>query len=677
MISCPTCRKTFQLPDMGAGTFPSAFFVNSILDIQADLQTSFTKVSEGTKMSCDNCQKPASSYCIQCTRFLCLECIHKHNGWQPFTSHELVDPQNVPLTSPRSLEKNLNCIEHDQPLNVFCETCQEFICRDCTISENHENHNYKLVTESYSKHRQEIEANLQIIKEKLADTTTALIKLTTREKEVTKQGKDVKKEIHIQAQLVVDLVQESERQLAAKVENAVQKKIELLTKQKEEVEAALHQLKECEEFVEQMLKVGTQYQILRENQNVERKMQSLNQQINPTVFKPIEEANISFTRNIMEDKYRDIGMLNYQNFGEAILTKQDSFVGKKSIITLAFQSHNGTPFTVPSSIISCEFSYCGDSKHIACDINQTQPGKYEVGFTLHTVGKHQVAVQLGGVNISRIVFVTNPLEANVIRGLSTPWGAAVTKHGEIIVAEKDAHRITILDKNGKQIRSFGTQGAKVYQLTNPRGVAISHDGYILVTDEHRLHKLTFEGDCVKSLGSQKKGSGQLQFHYPAGITIHPITGQIFVADYKNHRIQVFNNNLTFCSSFGKKGAEQLKGPVDVAIDNYGFLYVVDFDNNCIKKFNLRGQYISTLGSRGSNPCQLDMPTSIAINNDLVYVSQCSGNPISIFNTDGHFIRTSGTNGRGDKDFNNPRYITVDSFGKLYVSDTHNNKLVIL
>ena len=71
----------------------------------------------------------------------------------------------------------------------------------------------------------------------------------------TKQGEDLKKEISTQAQLIINLVQQSERQLLQQVDIAVQQKIQFLIKQGEEAETVLNQLKGCEKFVEQSLKV--------------------------------------------------------------------------------------------------------------------------------------------------------------------------------------------------------------------------------------------------------------------------------------------------------------------------------------------------------------------------------------------------------------------------------------
>ena len=580
----------------------------------------------------------------------------------------------------------MKCNDHNEPIKVYCETCQQLICRDCTVSKRHRNHDYNLVTESYPKHHQVIEADLTKVKTKVADVNTAVTNLIIREREVTKQGEDVKKQIHTHSQLIINLVQQSERQLVQQVNTVVQQKIQLLTKQREEAETVLKQLKGCEEFVEQSLKVGSQQQILREKQNMVQVMTTVNQDVNPVVFQPIEEANITFTSNqTLVDKYEGIGELKSKPFGKLILVKNACYIGKKSTITLNLQTQDGSSLSVPLSLISCELSSADDTQLISCDINETQSGNYDISFTPRTGGKHQLTIRLGGVNIPGSPFTLHIIPSpemrgkpvNVISGLTSPYGVAITKNEEIVVTELYANRITILNKEGKKVKSFGTEGTKESQFTHPRGVAISHDGHILVTDNHRLQKLTFEGDCVKSVGSSKTGNGPLQFNTPIGITVHPTTGQIFIADASNHRIQVLNKDLTYSHSFGQYGSspEQFNYPWDVTFDNEGYSYVADHNNHCIKKFTSTGQYISTFSSKGSNPGQIKQPSFILI--DLLYVSEWGNNRISIFDTNGCFIHRFGKSGSGEGEFNEPFCITVDSLGNLYVSDLRNNRLVVL
>ena len=383
----------------------------------------------------------------------------------------------------------MKCNDHKKSFKVYCETCQQLICRDCTVSKRHRNHDYSFITESYPKHHQEIETDLTKVKTKVANINTAVNNLITREREVTEQGEDVKEQIHTQSQLIINLVQQSQRQLVRQVDTVVQQKIRLLTKQRGEAETVLKQLKGCEEFVEQSLKVGSQQQILREKQNMVQVMTTVNQDVNPDVFQPTEEANITFTSNhTLVDEYQGIGEFKSKTFGKSVLVKNACYVGKKSTATLNLQTQDRSPFSVPLSIISCELSSTDDSQLISCNINETQSGNYDISFTSCTRGKHQLIIRLGGVNIPGSPITLFPKmrgkPVNIISGFDRPLGVVVSKNEEIVVAEWSANCITILNKEVKKVKSFGTEGTKEGQFTYPRGVAISQDGHILVTDDH-------------------------------------------------------------------------------------------------------------------------------------------------------------------------------------------------
>ena len=470
-ISCPSCRKPTQLPDIGATDLPSDFFINRLLQLQDKLK----------KSSC---------------------------------------------------QVNMECQIHHDPFKIYCETCEELICRDCAVTQPHQNHKYKLLAECYPDHHQEIEAYLSAVKMKVAYINTAVTNLISREKKITKQGEDVKKEIHTQAQLIINLVQQSERQLVQQVDTAVQLKTQLLTKQREEAELVLNQLKGCEEFVEQSLKVGSQQQVLREKQNMIEVMTTVNQGVNPIVFQPIEEPNVIFARN--QTLIHGIGELRSKTFGKAVVIKNSCHLGKKSTIALNLQTCDGSPFSVPLRLISFELSSSDSSRAIPRDISETQPGIYNISFIPLTIGKYQLKLKLGGVDIPGSPFTLTPemkgKSVNVISGLNEPWGVVVTKNEEFVIAENGANCVTILNRDGRKVRSFGRKGTKKGQFVNPRGVAISHDGHILVTDELQLQKITFEGDFVKSVGSRKTGNGSFQFNDPVGIAVHPNTGQIYIAD---------------------------------------------------------------------------------------------------------------------------------------------------
>ena len=267
-------------------------------------------------------------------------------------------------------------------------------------------------------------------------------------------------------------------------------------------------------------------------------------------------------------------------------------------------------------------------------------------------------------------------QVKTITGLDRPRGLAVSDNGDIVVAEWGAHRVTIVNKEGKKVRSFGIRGTSEGHFTNPRGIAITNDEHILVTDEHRLQKLTFDGVCVQSVGSTESGRGQLQFNYPKGIAVHPTTGLVFVADSYNNRIQVFNSDLTFACCIALHGDEQFSLPFDVSLDSDGCLYVAEYRKHCITKLTTTGEFITRFHSKGSGHDDLYYPNSLTINNNLVYVSEWNNVHVSIFNTKGTFLHCFGKKGSGDGEFSYTYGITTDTFGKLYVSDSGNNRIVV-
>ena len=227
-----------------------------------------------------------------------------------------------------------------------------------------------------------------------------------------------------------------------------------------------------------------------EKENTLRKMKTVSQHIDPTVFQPIEEADTKLT--LTNNNASEIGGMTSIRFGEAVLEKMPSCLpNTSSTATLTLLSHDGSPFSLPPSLISGKLSSPGDSQRIECDINQTQQGKYVISFIpTTTTGAYELIIQVGGVNISGSPFTLPVLPPSVMRGkpvktitgLEDPWGLAACDSGDVVVAESDGDRVTIMNKEGEKVRSFGTQG----QFTSPCRVAISIDRHILVTDEHQL-----------------------------------------------------------------------------------------------------------------------------------------------------------------------------------------------
>ncbi len=584
--------------------------------------------------------------------------------------------------TPTETNSAITCPKHNDPLKVYCETCRQVICCECQFSTEHKTHNFELISKCYPKHHQHIEASLDQVKRKKDDLSTMVTILDTTERKVIEQGEQIQEQINTHAQHMTEQVERSRECLSQQLHNIVKQKTQSLAAQKQQAQKLHTQLNTCQDMIDHNLKEWTQLQILTEKHTMINQMNTATEHVDPTVFQPIEKADMKFMKTKPTEK--EIGLIEYTKYNKAILEVLPCLFNQPStaILNLYSQDGDGSHFSLPPSLISSKLFSPGDTHSVKCDITQTHhAGKYNITFTPST-RQDRLIVQVGGVVIpdSPFTLPVIPTESskpvNIFTESNKPCGIAI-HNGYIIVAECGADCISILNKEGKKVRSLGTKGTKDGQFTSPHGVAITNDGHILVTDQHRLQKLTTDGVCVKSVGSIKSGNGRLQFTYPKGITVHPTTGQIFVADYYNNRIQVFNNRMIFSYTIAPSGNKQFNAPNDVAIDNEGYLYVSELWNHCITKLTTKGQYITRFGSYGHTRGQLYCPASLSINNNIVYICDHENNRVSMFDTNGTFLHCFGKKGSKEGEFKKPYGITMDSIGNLYVSDMNNNRIVVL
>src|SRR6266571_3391840 len=80
------------------------------------------------------------------------------------------------------------------------------------------------------------------------------------------------------------------------------------------------------------------------------------------------------------------------------------------------------------------------------------------------------------------------------------------------------------------------------------------------------------------------GGGDGQFNGPEGVAVDA-SGNVYVADFGNHRVQKFTATGVYRSQWGTSGvgAGQFRFPLGVAVDASGNVYVADNSNFRIQK----------------------------------------------------------------------------------------------
>ena len=146
-----------------------------------------------------------------------------------------------------------------------------------------------------------------------------------------------------------------------------------------------------------------------------------------------------------------------------------------------------------------------------------------------------------------------------------------------------------------------------------------------------LPLLDYEGkeDLVVRIG--KQGKGNRQFDAPYGLAIEPNSGDIFVSDSKNHRVQVFNSEGKYQYKFGHQdGDGEMNETICIAI--FKERVFVGQRTDCVLVYELDGTFIAQIGRKGSGEGD---PGGIAIdvNNEDIYVCDYNNHRVQIFSND--------------------------------------------
>ena len=173
------------------------------------------------------------------------------------------------------------------------------------------------------------------------------------------------------------------------------------------------------------------------------------------------------------------------------------------------------------------------------------------------------------------------------------------------------------------------------EFDKPRGVTVDASGNVYVADggNSRIQKFSPEGKFLGSYGRVGTGDGELR--EPDGVAVDA-SGNIYVTDAVNQRLVKFNSDGNFVGQWG--GPEPgFAGPRDIAVGPDKLIYVLDQGRARVVKMNSKGETVGHWGQSGSGDGQFNNPTGLAVSGERVYVADAGNNRIQIFDVDGKFI----------------------------------------
>ncbi|HEY5286439.1 MAG TPA: hypothetical protein VIJ50_04980, partial [Solirubrobacteraceae bacterium] len=187
------------------------------------------------------------------------------------------------------------------------------------------------------------------------------------------------------------------------------------------------------------------------------------------------------------------------------------------------------------------------------------------------------------------------------------WLAGITidSSGNLWTVDNGNNRIEEFNEKQEFVQEFGSTGSGTGQFNAPMNVAFS-GGNLFVTDQEnaRIQEFTTSGTFVKAMGwgvSDGKaefetctkecragitGVGNGQYSGPRGIAVDPETGNLYVTEMWNDRVQEVSTSGAFVTKFGSAGSGpgQFALPMGAAVSSSGEIYVTDFENARVQEW---------------------------------------------------------------------------------------------
>jgi len=241
----------------------------------------------------------------------------------------------------------------------------------------------------------------------------------------------------------------------------------------------------------------------------------------------------------------------------------------------------------------------------------------------------------------------------------------------------------------------------------PIGIAQDDSGNLFIADSNNqtIRRISPDGMVTTFAGTLGRygsadGTGtSASFIMPQGLDVDR-SGNVYVADTGNDAIRKISPAGVVMTLAGKAGFDgsadglgdlaRFSSPMDVAVDQLGYVYVADWGNNSIRKITPGGM-VTTLagGDRSGSDDGIGTsalffgPRGVAVDSSgSVFVADTGNNTVRRITPDGVVSTIAGTAGSlGFADgtgpsvmFNHPNDVSVDKTGRVYISDDGNRSV---
>ncbi|XP_070824342.1 E3 ubiquitin-protein ligase TRIM33 isoform X2 [Chaetodon trifascialis] len=255
VMRCSVCHQDYKQSDI-----IDNYFVKDTTEATSTSDEKATQV-------CTSCEDNAGTigFCVECGEWLCKTCVEAHQRVKITKDHKIHTKEDADAASESvstSGQRPVFCPIHKQePLKLFCETCDTLTCRDCQLLE-HKEHRYQFLEEAFQNHKGIIETSVAKLQEKKSYVHYSVSQVQSRLKELNETHKKVEHEIKIAVFTLINEINKKGKSLLQQLESVTKERSMRLVAQHKDTTQLAQQIHHVLNFCHWAITAGSSTALL-------------------------------------------------------------------------------------------------------------------------------------------------------------------------------------------------------------------------------------------------------------------------------------------------------------------------------------------------------------------------------------------------------------------------------